>query len=336
MRRHIALLLVAASFGAVTLAQAAEFKGKVTKPDGVTPLANVRTALYKHNTQTGYYDYFTAAYTDATGNYSLTTQQKGVYLVYFNVGSGSENGFQYPFSPYYYYQDDPLALYYPETYNDVTPLTPTKAPTQLVVADLTKVTTLVLAKLNAITNDCLVSGPITINGIPYSYFSAYAGGPTLPATGGTLNISFKVKNLTSAAIGTNLQGLAFLTRRDASYANGDHSVQPFARKAQNLPANSTTTVNLTLTVPAALMTASPPNSYGSWAFNMGVQMVTAQGIANCKGILFPVQHVPSSTSARVEALAEGVTQGQEEPDMIPLRLSETGQIIEWGPTPSSK
>lgn len=338
MRRFLALLLAAASCSAVTLAQAAEFKGKVTKPDGVTPLANVRTALYKHNTQTGYYDYFTAVYTNATGNYSLTTQQKGVYLVYFNVGSGSDNGFEYPFHPWYgYYYDNPLEIYYPETYNDVTPLTPTKAPTQFVVTDLAKVTTLALTKLNLIaSNDCVVTGPITINGVPYSSFSAYSGGPSLPATGGTLNISFKVKNATTAAISTNLQALAFLTRRDASYANGDHSVQAFTRKAQSLPAKTTTTVNLAVSVPAALMAVSLPNSYGYWAFNMGVQMVTAQGVANCEDIMFPVQNVPTPVSAQLQALPDPAAQGRVEPDVIPLRLSETGQVIEWGPIPSTK
>lgn len=340
MRRHFALLLLAAaSLGAATLTQAAEFKGKVTKPDGVTPLANVRTALYKHNTQTGYYDYFTGVYTDAAGNYSLTTQQQGVYLVYFNVGSGSHNGFEDPFSPWYgYYYYNPLGIYYPETYNDVTPLTPTKAPTQFVVTDLAKVTTLALVKLNLISsgNDCLVTGPITINGVPYSSFSAYSGGPSLPATGGTLNISFKVTNGTTAAISTNLQALAFLTRRDTSYANGDHSVQAFARKVQSLPAKTTTTVNLAVSVPAALMAVSPPNSYGYWAFNMGVQMVTAQGVANCEDIMFPVQNVPTPASAQLQALPDLAEQGLDDPEMIPLRLSDMGEVLEWGPAPSAK
>lgn len=237
--------------------------------------------------------------------------------------------------PNYFY--NPLyQIYYPETYNDVTPLTPTKAPTQLVVADLTTVTTLALVKLNTKVNDCLVSGPITINGVPYSYFSAGSGGPSLPATGGTLNISFKVNNSTSAAISTNLQALAFLTRRDASYANGDHSVQAFARKAQSLPAKTTTTVNLAVSVPAALMSAAPPNDTGYWAFNMGVQMVTAQGVANCEDIVFPVQHVPSPASAQLQELTDPAAQGPDGAEMIPLRLSETGQVLEWGPVPSAK
>ena len=321
---------------ALPLTQAAEFKGKVTKPDGVTPLAGVDSYLYKFDPTSGNYYYYSYSYTDNAGNYSLKTQARGGYLITFNRNSGDGSyAFDYPYYTYYYYYDDPLSAYFIETYNNVTPLTPDKAPTQLVVTDLTKVTTLPLVKLDAIKNDCRVTGPITINGTKYSSFSTYSasGGPNLPAAGGTLNISFKVQNLTSAAISTNVQGLAFLERSDASYAKGDQSVQAYTRKAQSLPANATTTVSLAITVPSAVMAATAKSGY--WSFNMGVQMVSSQGVPNCNSFMFPVLRVLSSASAQQQDMADMEEQGRDK-RMIPLRLSEKGEVLEWGPMPEAK
>lgn len=338
MRRVTALLLVAVCCGTPTLTQAAEFKGKVTKPDGVTALANVDSTLYIYDPANSVYRWHASTQTDNYGNYKLKAQELGVYLVIFNQNSSGYQGsqFYYPYSSYNYYNynSNPLLGYYRETYNDVTPLTPTKAPTQLQVTNLASVTTLQLVKLNPVSSsDCLVTGPITINGVPYSYFSQYGYAPKLPDTGGTLNISFKVQNSTSAAISTNVQGLAFLERLDSSYANGDQSIQTFPRKVVNLPAKTTTTVNLAVTVPATLMTTRPLTKY--WAFNLGVQMVSTQGVANCSPFLFPVLHASGTSSTQQQELADREEFGPKE-KMIPLLLSETGEVLEWGPVPDSK
>ena len=340
MKKSIAILLAVANLWVGSLAYAADFKGKVTKPDGVTPLANVPVALFKYNPVTGYYNNVAYSFTNALGLYTVTTGTTGVYLVNFPVGGDSNAGrFNYAYVPYAnYYYDNPLTIYLSETYNDVTALTPTRAPTQFSVTDVTQVFNLALVKLNLnTTGNCKVTGPITINGVPYSSFSAYSGGPTVPDAGGTLNLSFKVTNGTSTAIATNLQALAFLTRRDAAgaYVSGANSVQPFARKAQTLPANATTTVTLSVPISAALMTSSPVGYYGAWAFNLGIQMVTPAGVANCREFLFPVLHVPTAASAASEALAAGEAQAQV-PDNIPLTLSEDGQVLEWGPAPAAE
>jgi hypothetical protein len=339
MTKSIAILLAAANLWVGSLAYAADFKGKVTKPDGVTPVANAPVYLYKYNPGTGNYSYYANSYTDGLGLYTVTTGTTGVYLVNFQTGGDSNTGhFNYAFSTYNYYYDNPLASYYSETYNDVTALTPTKAPTQFSVTNLTQVFNLALVKLNPnTTGNCKVTGPVTINGVPYSSFSAYGGGPTVPDAGGTLNLSFKVTNGTATAIATNVQALAFLTRRDAAgtYVSGANSVQPFARKAQTLPANATTTVTLSVAIPAALMTSSPTGTYGAWAFNLGIQMVTSNGVASCREFIFPIQHVPTAASAASEALAAGEAQAQV-PDIIPLTLSEDGQVLEWGPAPAAE
>jgi hypothetical protein len=336
VRKYVSILLAAACLCAGAVAQAATFTGKVTKSDGVTPIANVRVGLYRHDPDNPVYPLYKTAYTDALGKYTVSADLVGVYLVHFSVTSSSDQqGWAYPFQSYYYYQDLPLDKYRWETYNDVTSLTPTKPPTQFVVADLGKVFKLVLVKLDTIppVPDCLVTGPITVNGTPYSSFSAYSGGPSLPDAGGTLNIGLKVTNLTPAAISTNLQAVAFLERDDTTYADGDRAVRTFARKAQTLPASSTTPVSLSVAIPGALMTARPTGAYGLWAFNLGVQMTTLDGVPNCKEILLPVHHVPTSAIAAQREFTEGQAEQQGPSEIIPLSLSETGQVLEWGPAP---
>ena len=339
MKKAMTLMLAAVCCGTAPLMQAAEFKGKVTKPDGVTPLVNVDAHLYKFDSASGYFNWFTTSYTDNNGLFSLKTQELGGYLVTFNRYSDYDesNALSYPYGDYnyYYYNNNDLSAYFFETYNDVRPDTPAKAPTQFPVTDLAKVTSLGTVKLNNIKNLCRVTGPITINGTQYYGFSTYyaSGGPKLPAAGGTLNISFKVQNLTSNAISTNLQGLAFLERSDSSYVNGAQSVQAFPRKALSLPANATTTVSLAITVPSQVMAVTPSTDF--WAFNMGVQMVSPQGVANCNPFKFPVLHVVSPASAKRQELAD-MAGRRDEQKMIPLRLSETGEVLEWGPMPEAK
>jgi hypothetical protein len=70
MTKSIAILLAVANLWVGSLAYAADFKGKVTKPDGVTPLANVPVYLYKYEPGTGYYNVYASSYTNALGLYT--------------------------------------------------------------------------------------------------------------------------------------------------------------------------------------------------------------------------------------------------------------------------
>lgn len=334
MREYLVTLLAVGLFGS-SIIHAATFTGKVTKSDGVTPLKDIRVTLFKHAPDSyPPYPIYRSAYTDASGRYSISADLVGVYLVHFSASSASDQfGWIYPYQPFSYYQELPVEGYQWETYNDVTAQTPNKPPVQFVVSDLKKDYPLALVKLNTLPRqpDCLATGPITINGTPYSSFFSYSGGPSLPVAGGTLNITFKVVNTTDAAISTNLQAVAFLERDDTSYADQDKSLVQFPRKAQTLPAKSTTPVNLSVKIPAALMSARPNGAYGSWAFNLGIQMATTTGVANCKEIIFPIHHGPASAKNRANTTAADGFETEMRGEVVPFGLDEKGQVIEWGP-----
>lgn len=334
MREYLVTLLAASLFG-TSIVHATTFTGKVTKSDGVTPLKDIRVSLFKHAPDSyPPYPFYRSTYTDASGKYSISADVVGVYLVHFSASSAQDQyGWTYPYQPFSYYQELPVESYQWETYNDVTAQTPDKPPTQFVVNDLKKNYPLALAKLNALPRqpDCLATGPITINGTPYSSFYAYSGGPSIPAAGGTLNIAFKVTNTTDAAIGTNLQAVAFLERDDTSYADQDKSLVLFPRKAQTLRAKSTTPVSLSVTIPAALMTTRPNGAYGTWAFNLGIQMATAAGAANCKEIIFPIHHGSATAKTGAGETAADGFEADPQGEVVPFGLDEKGQVIEWAP-----
>ena len=88
MKKSIALVLTLGSLFAGSLTHAASITGKVTRPDGVTPVANAYVDLYKYNAAEASYDYDGATVTNASGLYTVTPSgaaatHLGSYLVTF-------------------------------------------------------------------------------------------------------------------------------------------------------------------------------------------------------------------------------------------------------------
>lgn len=193
MSNKTKMILAISGLLACSLSQAATLSGTVMQPDGVTPAQNLLVLAYKFDPSTGTYNYGTGTETDADGKFSFIPTfnpdtSPGVYLVAFRTYDDNYNGGD-PWEPYSgYYENDPLAAFYNETYNDVTEATPNKAPTPIVIANPNDNKNLGVVKLNNRTLDtCMVTGPITINGTDYSSFTPYPnGGPALPLTGGQL------------------------------------------------------------------------------------------------------------------------------------------------------
>ena len=337
-KRNAILVLVFGSVLCWSLAHAAQFTGKVTTNDGITPIANLNVSLYKYNVTEGSYEYEQSTNTDNLGSFTLTPNglpatHIGVYLVSF-IASNPYRGD--PFYYYYYYQANSLSLYYNETYDNVTPLTPNKAPQQLIITNAGQIIDLGLVRLNRKTVGCIVFDEITINSVSYTSFSAYGTGPKLPTTGGTLNISFKLRNLGTKDITTEVQPLAFLWRRDAPVLMDARSVRSYASKTYTVPPKSTKIVSLSVAIPGAFMTATPPLTSYPWAFNIGIQMVSSNVLPNSVSsmILFPVLHETTASSTVFEEPALFVPLKQL-PEIIPLRLSEGGKVLEWGPIPDA-
>lgn len=339
-KSHVAILAATvAGLSMGSVAYSAQITGKVTQADGTTPVANVMVTLYKFNPTTGYFDWNSSTATATNGTFgavpngSAATHPGGYYLVF---GSPYYQSSGYPF---FYYSDfysfDPSANYYVETYEDVTPLTPNKAPTLVAISTPTQSVPLKLIKLNPKLVGCAITGPMTINGKSYTYFSSYNndGGPKLPATGGTLNISFTVQNFGTAPIQTTMQPLAFLERQDGGF-KGNRSIATLTTKPITLPAKATTAVTLNATIPASFMTASPRTSSSIpsyWAFNIGINAVAANGLANCFSMpVFPVLRTTSSTAS--QDLAPESEQQPSGP-MIPLSLDQNGKTVTVGPMP---
>jgi hypothetical protein len=214
----------------------------------------------------------------------------------------------------------------------VTPLTPTKAPTQIVITSAAQTVTLALTKLNQKSLGCAITGPMTINGVPYTYFSASSVGPKLPETGGTLAISFPVRNFGAAALTTSIQPMAFLSRRNVPSLAGFRSIKLAAPKSYTLAANSTTTVTMNVPVPAAWMAATPATISGLWGFNVGIQSVDTNSVANCLDLTtFPVLHnsLPAAAAANAPDEVQPTT-------VIPLRIGEDARsVLEWGEIPTA-
>jgi len=337
MKKRIALLLLVI-FGALggSGAYAAQFTGKVTTNNGTTPVASLAVYAYKYNAETRSYENVGSAYTDNQGAFTLTpngppASHIGVYLVSFSVDNPYRGD---PFYYYYYYYANPLAIYYNETYDDVTPLTPTRPPKQIIITNGSQTYDIGLVKLNRKTVGCIVSDAITINGVSYTYFSSYSTGPKLPTTGGTLNISFILRNLGSTAFTTQVQPLAFLRRRNVPLLMDARSVRSFASETHTVAAKSTKMVSLSVPIPGALMAASPAGFYYQWAFNMGIQLVNSSVLPNSSSsmIMFPVLHETTLTSTVLDGPALDEAQKQF-PEIVPLKLSEDGKILEWGPKP---
>ncbi|MBZ4194916.1 MAG: carboxypeptidase-like regulatory domain-containing protein [Candidatus Contendobacter sp.] len=335
----LAATVAGLSMGSV--AYSAQITGKVTQANGITPMANVRVALYKFDPTTGGFNYNGSTLTNSNGAFtaipwdSNSAMHPGSYYLVF--GSSSWSSSSYPF--FYssdFYSSDPSANYYVETYDDVTPLTPNKLPALVAISTPTQSVALPkIVKLNPKPNSCLITGPMTINGVSYSNFSYYndTGGPKLPAAGGALTVSFTVQNPGATPIETTVQPLAFLERQDGAF-KGNRSVATLTTKAVTLPANSTTTVTLNTTIPASFMTASP-RSYSSippmWAFNVGINAVAANGLANCFSMpVFPVlRTTPLATSQDLAPESEQQPLGPT----IPLVLDKDGKPVKFGPIP---
>jgi hypothetical protein len=193
-----------------------------------------------------------------------------------------------------------------------------------------------VVKLNNRSLDtCMVTGPIKINGVNYSSFGPYPnGGPELPLTGGKLNVSYTLMNFGNAALATRAQPVIYLDRRDNPSLMHARSLKPLTPKSYTVPAKGTVNVSLTVSVPGALMAATPPEySYLPWAFNVGFQFVNTNSVANCWPILFPVIHKPAPTSAMFDDNApETITL---KPRTIPLTLDKHGKALEYGPMPKT-
>jgi hypothetical protein len=230
-----------------------------------------------------------------------------------------------------------LGFYYNETYDDVTELSPpTKAPTALIVTTPAQSTALKPVVLNRKTKGCMISGPITINGVPYSQFYSSMG-PALPPTGGTLNISFKVLNLSASPITTAVQPLAFLTQQNSAapaVKNNRGLASGGAGKIVTLPANAITPVSLTATIPASFMSVSPPPStIQQWAFNIGIN-ATASGVPNCFSMVtFPVLKNKLASAVALEEQSPEMVREETPQMIIPLTLSKDGEPLTWGPVP---
>ncbi|MFZ4789695.1 MAG: carboxypeptidase-like regulatory domain-containing protein [Candidatus Competibacteraceae bacterium] len=343
-KNHVAILAATvAGLAMGSTAYSAQITGKVTQANGTTPIANARVSLYKFNPTNGYFNYDSYTYTDTNGAFRAVpygdsaTHPGGYYLVFGSSGEWTSQSYPF-FSDSNFYSFDPLSGYYLETYDDVTALTPGKVPTLVPISTATQSVALPkLVKLTPKPSSCAITGPMTINGVQYSYFSAYGDGtgPKLPATGGALNISFKVQNLSATAIQTTVKPVAFLERQDGAF-KGKRSIATLATQAVTLPANSTTTVTLNTTIPARFMTASPRPYYtppGGWAFNVGINAETT-GLASCFSMpVFPVlRTTPLATSQDLAPESEQQPSGPT----IPLVLDKDGKTVKSGPMPIQK
>jgi hypothetical protein len=344
-KMHIAILAALVSLSGGPVAHAAQFTGKVTQPNGITPVANEYVYLYKFNPANGSYNYDSYTYTSATGAFTAVASGVGVYYITFGRSSSSSDFISLyygndPFisnSSYYFY--DPLGFYYNETYDDVTELSPpTKAPTTLIVSTPAQSTALKPVVLNRKTKGCMISGPITINGVPYSSFFIYSGmGPALPPAGGILNISFKVINLSASPITTAVQPLAFLTQQNTAapaVKNNRGVASGGVGKIVTFPANAITPVSLTATIPASFMSVSPPPStVKQWAFNIGIN-ATAGGVPNCFSMVtFPVLKNKLASAVALEEQTPEMVREETPQMIIPLTLSKDGEPLTWGQVP---
>lgn len=338
-QKRITTLVALVSLCGSSLAYSAQIIGKVTESNGTTPIANVPVTLYKYNPRTGNFDYNSYANTNAAGTFTVIPEPRdasashpgGYYVTFGNFYSYNED----PFSEWGYYSQSSVAGYYAETYDDVTELTPNRVPKLVAITSPTQSVGLNLVKLSRKTKGCAIIGPMTINGVPYSYFYVYSGqGPKLPATGGVLNISFGVRNLSAAPIQTTVQSLAFLGHPDPALKM-NHGITSLVSKTVTLPANATTNITLSATVPASFMNATPhrysnDNPPTGWAFNIGINAVA--GLPNCFSLTkFPVLKQTSSSAASEEQAPKVSSESPR--GVIPLVLSEDGKPVKWGPRP---
>ncbi|CAK0767040.1 exported hypothetical protein [Gammaproteobacteria bacterium] len=352
MKKYHFPILAAAmlDFFGWSVAHAAQFTGTVTQSNGTTPIAGIDVALYKYDPRKGEFVYSSSTVTNPAGAFvAVPSGDPAIHPGSYYITFGYSRGYFSQGTPFLhwsnFYQQHSPDIYYKEIYNNVTILTPGRAPTIIAINTPTQSIPLNLVKLDKKTSSCDIIGPIKINNVPYSSFSVYGGngGPKLPATGGTLEISFDVLNSGATSIQTSVQPLAFLEKPNDTPLR---SVATFTSKAVTIPANTTTTVALNITIPAKFMTATPKDSYNSspaaWAFNMGINAVSG-GLANCFPMpVFPILHDDSSATLQHltrESLQENLTKKeelvQESPQKnIPLILSEDGNPVKWGPIPS--
>jgi hypothetical protein len=323
MKRSLLTVILAGSvFGVAT--QAATIQGVVTNPAGSSLGVSAPVYLYKWNPESASYSWNSAGYTNvSTSQFAIPNLTLGSYLLVVPVWGGQYQGD--PWGSYGWYYNDPLSVYYTETYNDVTALTPYKAPTQINLTGTSQIFTTVPIKLNRKTGSgCQLEGPITINGKIYNGF--YDGmGPQLPSTGGTLTISYKLRNYSSTASAVRAQAVSFLTRRTGSSKQYEKSVRQLNSVNVSLPSNNIVTVNMTASIPSALMKDSAP-------FSIGLQTVDSNSIGVCNLATFPVYLKPTTATATVPSM-ESVKGGSGQ--NIPLTLDENGRPIEWGPMPAN-
>jgi hypothetical protein len=327
-----------ASLSGSSLALSAQFTGKITESNGKTPIAGIPVYVYQYNAASGTFlnVYVGSPTSGPDGSFIATltaapAAQIGVYLLSF--GDFSTLYQLDPFGEYgSSYSPSPAKIYYSETFDGVTAKTPTKAPTLLTVKTSNVTVDLKTIKLDKKTQGCVISGPLTVNGTSYSSFSTFGSppnAPVLPETGGSLVIGFNVLNLGSTPIKTNLQTLAFLSRRNQPALLNARSALPFGKQTVTV-AKGTTKVKITATIPKGVMPGTPPPSAGDhWAFNVGIQAQdAATGLANCFTLAtFPVAHAGTGSSVST-AVAE-----QPGTEIIPLELSEDGKVLRWGPRP---
>jgi hypothetical protein len=323
MKKSLFTAILVSSLSGVAV-QAATITGIVKDPTGTTPIAGMQVIAYKWDPEYGSYNYGYYSMTSATGAFAIASLMPGSYLVVMrSYGSSYQSD---PFGDYGWYANDPMSQYYTETYDDVTLLTPNKAPTQINFSSATQSRNLGTIRMNRKTAGCQIDGPITVNGTAYNNF--YDGmAPRLPAAGGTLRISYKLRNFANTPItGAKVQPVAFLQNRAGASKQLERSVRVLGSTANlTLPANNTANVNVTVSIPGALMTGTAP-------FNVGLQTVNANSIGVCNLALFPVQLLaPPSSRASISGEGENAAPRQIE---IPLRLDEKGQPLEWGPAPA--
>lgn len=315
MKNLLLSLFVAGSALGWTLTHAATINGKVTAPNGTTPMDNSPVYFYRFNPNDQSYQYYDSVYTDSTGAFAWNTQALGSYLI---IVARQYYGSLYPFEPYNYWDSYDQSAYYPETYNDVTPSTPDKSPTPINITNSTQTFDLDVIKLNR-KSGCSIVSPITINGTEYSSF--YSGwGPQLPSSGGILSVSFMLQNLTSKSLTTSIQPVAFLV--NTGKLAGYRSTKSLLSTSVTLSANAKKMITFDVDIPSTLMGSEIGNGV---AFNLGLQAVNASSsLANCLDlVMFPVGNSASpSLAADSEASPSGI---------IPFKIAADGKtILEWG------
>jgi hypothetical protein len=202
MKKSLLTAILVSNLSGVAV-QAATITGIVKDPTGASPIAGMPITAYKWDPEYGSYNYGYYSMTSATGAFAIASLMPGSYLVVMrSYGSSYQSD---PFASYWY-SNDPMSQYYTETYNDVTILTPNKAPTQINFSSATQSRSLGTILMNRKTAGCQIDGPITVNGTAYNNFYD-AMTPRLPAAGGNLVVSYKLKILLahpSQAPGFNL------------------------------------------------------------------------------------------------------------------------------------